>query len=178
MKKLLLPLYLLCLSITLTAITSAQETFPVNGVHDYREDYIAFTHATIVKDSKTTLNDATLIIKQGKIVAVGNKIGIPKEAAIIDCKGKYIYPSFIDLVSDYGINAPQQPQRAGVQSVSNTKGAWGWNQAIHPETDASRIFTINETRAKDLRNMGFGVVLTHLQDGIARGTGTFVTLTD
>ena len=48
---------------------SAQQTFPVNGVQDYREDYIAFTHATIVKDSKTILKDATLIIKQGKIIS-------------------------------------------------------------------------------------------------------------
>ncbi len=29
-----------------------------------------------------------------------------------------------------------------------------------------------------MRGIGFGVVLTHLQDGIARGTGTLVTLTD
>lgn len=161
---------------------SAQETFPVNGVHDYREDYIAFTHATIVKDSKTTLNNATLIIKQGKIIAVANDISIPKDAAVIDCKGKYIYPSFIDLISDYGITVAQQPKRTQeffrAQFVSDTKGAYGWNQAIRPETDASKVFTVNENKAKDLRSLGFGVVLSHLQDGIARGTGTLVTLSD
>src|SRR6516165_1830414 len=91
-------------------LASAQETFPVNGVQDYREGYVAFTHATIVKDSKTTLKDATLIIKQGKIIAVGNNLPVPKDAANIDCKGKYIYPSFIDLVSDYGITVAQQPK--------------------------------------------------------------------
>src|SRR3954452_20258298 len=95
----------------ITAIVSAQQTFPVNGVQDQRENYIAFTHATIVKDSKTILQDATLIIKEGKIISVGNNIALPKEAATIDCKGKYIYPSFIDLVSDYGITLTQQPQR-------------------------------------------------------------------
>ena len=161
---------------------SAQETFPVNGVHDYREGYVAFTHATIVKDSKTTLKDATLIIKQGKIISVGNNITVPKDAAEINCKGKYIYPSFIDLYSDYGITVEEQPKRtrgfSQAQFVSDTKGAYGWNQAIRPETDASKIFTANEKEAKDLRSMGFGVVLTHLEDGIARGTGTLVTLTD
>ena len=75
-------LLFICCCVILT--TSAQETFPVNGVQDYREGYVAFTHATIVKDSKTTLNDATLIIKQGKIIAVGNNITIPKDAASID----------------------------------------------------------------------------------------------
>jgi len=172
-------LFIFC-CIILTA--SAQETFPVNGVQDYREGYIAFTHATIVKDSKTTLNDATLIIKQGKIISVGNNLAVPKDATSIDCKGKYIYPSFIDLISDYGITVAQQPQRTRdfyrAQFVSDTKGAYGWNQAIRPETDASKIFTANETKAKDLRGIGFGVVLSHLQDGIARGTGTLVTLSD
>lgn len=159
----------------------AQETFPVNGIHDYRTGYIAFTHATIVKDSKTTLKDATLIIKEGKIIAVGNNLSVPKDAAGIDCKGKYIYPSFIDLASDYGITTATQPaQRRGysVQPVSNTKGAYGWNEAIRPETDAYKIYAANNDKAKDMRSIGFGVVLSHLQDGIARGTGTLVTLSD
>jgi imidazolonepropionase-like amidohydrolase len=179
MKKYQLLLIFYCI-VTLTV--SAQQTFPVNGVQDYREDYIAFTHATIVKDSKTILKDATLIIKQGKIISVGNNITVPKDAASIDCKGKYIYPSFIDLMSDYGITVKEQPKRARnyyqAQFVSDTKGAYGWNQAIRPETDASKIFTADESKAKDLRGIGFGVVLSHLQDGIACGTGTLVTLSD
>ena len=32
---------------------------------------------------------------------------------VIDCKGKYIYPSFIDLFSDYGITAAAAPVRDG-----------------------------------------------------------------
>ncbi len=178
MKKIKL-LFIFCCSMI---VASAQETFPVNGVQDYREGYVAFTHATIVKDSKTILKDATLIIKQGKIIAVGNNLTVPKDAAGIDCKGKYIYPSFIDLISDYGITVAQQPKRTRnfyqAQFVSDTKGAYGWNQAIRPETDASKIFTSNDTKAKELRGIGFGVVLSHLQDGIARGTGTLVTLSD
>ena len=97
-----------------------------------------------MKDSKAILKDATLIIKQGKIISVGNNITVPKDAASIDCKGKYIYPSFIDLFSDYGITVAEQPKRSRsyyqAQFVSDTKGAYGWNQAIRPETDASKIF--------------------------------------
>jgi imidazolonepropionase-like amidohydrolase len=178
MKKYKLLFTLCCIA---TAV-SAQETFPVNGVLDYRERYIAFTHATIVKDSKTVLKDATLIIKKGKIISVGNNISIPKEASSIDCKGKYIYPSFIDLFTNYGITVQEQPQRNRdffrAQFVSDTKGAYGWNQSIKPETDASKIFSVNNDKAKDLRSMGFGAVVSHLQDGIARGTGTLVTLSD
>ena len=164
-------------------VAAAQETFPVNGVADIRNDCFAFTNATIVKDPQTTLQNATLIIKQGKIVAAGTNVSVPKDAVAVDCKGKYIYPSFIDLFSDYGVAAPKGQgggrsflDFANYQNVSNTKGAYGWNQALKPEVDASKVFEVNNDKAKSLRNIGFGTVLTHQQDGIARGTGTLVTL--
>ncbi len=178
MKKHQLFFWCLCLFIT----ASAQQTYPVNGVHDYRTNYFAFIHATVVKDAKTTISNATLLIKEGKIISIGDNGAVPKDAAVIDCKGKFIYPSFIDLFSDYGVAAQEQPQRTGngfsQQMYSNTKGAYGWNQAIKPETDASKLFKVNEDKAKDLRSAGFGTVVSHVQDGIARGTGTLVTLSD
>lgn len=162
----------------------SQETFPVNGVADPRNGTYAFTNATIVKDPQTTLQNATMIIKDGKIVAVGNGIAVPKEAVVVDCKGKFIYPSFIDVYSDYGITTPQRQPGGGFggfgntppQITSNTKGAYGWNQAVKPETNGGALFAVNEQRAKELRGLGFGTVLTHQQDGIARGTGAVVTL--
>jgi imidazolonepropionase-like amidohydrolase len=162
-------------------IAAAQETFPVNGVADLRTDHFAFINATIVKDAQTTLQNATLVIKQGKIVAVGANIAAPKDAVVIDCKGKYMYPSFIDLYSDYGIT-PNKSSGGGdffnFVNSSPTKGAYAWNQSLRPETDASKIFVADAGKAGDLRSAGFGVVLTHQQDGIARGTGTLVTLSD
>ncbi len=38
------------------------------------------------------------------------------------------------------------------------------------------MFTVDDSKAKPLRDIGFGSVLTHNKDGIARGTGAFVTL--
>jgi len=160
-------------------VAAAQETFPVNGVTDIRNDCFAFTNATIVKDPQTTLQNATLVIRKGKIVAVGTNIAPPKDAVVVDCKGKYIYPSFIDLFSDYGILVPKSSSSGNdynYQNISNTKGAYGWNQALKPETDGSKLFIANNDKAKSLRSIGFGTVLTHQQDGIARGTGTLVTL--
>jgi len=79
-------------------VAAAQETFPVNGVTDIRNDCFAFTNATIVKDPQTTLQNATLVIRKGKIVAVGTNIAPPKDAVVVDCKGKYIIlPSLICL---------------------------------------------------------------------------------
>ncbi|MBS4042222.1 MAG: amidohydrolase family protein [Chitinophagaceae bacterium] len=172
---------LLILFISTTSI--AQKTFPINGVADIKDGCYAFTNATIVKDANTTLQNATLIIKQGKIVQVGNNITVPSNAVIINCEGKFIYPSFIDIFSDYGIATPQRQNAGGFanffaaqQHTSNTKGAYGWNQAIKSETDGAKIFTADDTKAKALRDLGFGAVVSHQKDGIARGTGVMVTL--
>ena len=164
-------------------LLNAQSTAPLNDVASPKNRCYAFTNATIVKDAQTTFQNATLVIRQGKIKSVGNNITIPKDAVVIDCNGKYIYPAFIDIYSDYGIPAAERQQNAGgggffrtQQMTSNTKGAYGWNQAIKSETEAYKIFSADDAKAKALRDIGFGSVLTHQKDGIARGTGAFVTL--
>lgn len=178
---------LLLSGLLFAVLLQAQETFPVNGVADKREGCYAFTNATIVKDAQNTLTNATMVIRDGKILAIGTTgVSIPKDAIVIDCKDKYIYPSFIDIYTDYGIATPSRDAAGGrgggfnfnapAQITSNTKGAYGWNQAIKPETDASKVFAVDDAKAKALRETGFGTVLTHVKDGIARGTGTVVTL--
>ncbi|HVK97058.1 MAG TPA: amidohydrolase family protein, partial [Flavisolibacter sp.] len=161
----------------------SQATFPENGVADPRTGHYAFTNATIVKDVNTILTNATLIIKEGKIVSVGTNLKVPADAVEINCAGKYIYPSFIDLYADYGTSLPQRQGGGGgsgfgqaPQLDNATKGAYGWNQAIKSDAEAYKVFTVDEAKAKTLREAGFGTVLTHVRDGIARGTGTLVTL--
>lgn len=158
----------------------AQTGFPANGVADPRHGTFAFTNATIVRDPQTTLQNATLVVRDGRIIALGTGIAVPAEAQVTDCKGKFIYPSFIDIYSDYG-TPPAQPLArfsfsAPSQLNSNQKGAYGWNQAIRTDVDASKVFTVDENKARGLRELGFGTVLTHVRDGIARGTGSVVTL--
>lgn len=163
-------------------LLQAQETFHINGIGDKRDGCYAFTNATIVKDAQTTLTNATMVIRDGKIVSVGNSVAIPKDAVVVDCKDKYIYPSFIDIYSDYGMPQAQRQQAGGfnfnapAQLTSNQKGAYGWNQALKSDVHAYKIFSADDSRARPLREMGFGTVLSHQKDGIVRGTGTVVTL--
>ena len=158
----------------------AQTGFPVNGVADPRHGTYAFTNATIVKDPQTTVSNATLVVKNGKIIAIGTGVTIPKEAQVWDCKGKFIYPSFIDAYTDYGTPPPAPAGRFSfggpAQLATTQKGPYGWNQAIKSDVDAAKVFSVDDNKAKGLREMGFGTVLTHVKDGIARGTGTVVTL--
>jgi imidazolonepropionase-like amidohydrolase len=157
-----------------------QPTFPVNGVADPRDGYYAFVKATVVKDAQTTLTNATVVVRDGRIISVTSGGAAPKEAIVIDCDGKYIYPSFIDIFSSYGLPAPQRPTGGGffgpTQLTSNQKGAYGWNQALRTDVQAYKLFTADDAKAKPLRDIGFGTVMTHQNDGIAQGTGTVVTL--
>jgi imidazolonepropionase-like amidohydrolase len=169
------------LSICLISVVfsiQAQETFMVNGTHNKNHNYYAFTNATIHVDYQTIIEKATLVIKDGNIVAVGTKGNIPANAVIYDLKGKHIYPSLIDIYSDYGITkaAKSKTRRFSRQIETNNKGAFNWNQAIRPEVEAGKLFKVDTKKAEELRKLGFGVVLTHQKDGIMRGTSALVTL--
>ncbi len=173
MKKLSVLLF----TILLTVYAQAQSTYPVNGVADERDKVYAFVHATLVIDPSTTTNDATLLIKSGKIVAAGAGVAIPSDAVIIDLTGKYIYPSFIDLNAGYGIPAKENPDRSrGPQMVNNNTNAVNWNQAVTPEFQAFTVFSPDTASGNKFRGAGFGASLTHREDGIMRGTGALVLL--
>ncbi len=172
-------LYLLFSFLLILANVTAQNnsTFPVNGVDDVNDKYYAFMNATIYSDYKTVYTNATMIIKNGEVVQVGVAISIPKEAVIIDLQGKYIYPSFIDLYSNYGMpNTSNKAPSDNPQFISNKKGAYGWNEAIKPEIQAYEMFSKDNSKAEEYRKYGFGALVTHVNDGIARGSGALVTL--
>lgn len=160
--------------------TSAQSTFPTNGPQDEREGLYAFTHATLHISASTVINDATLVIRKGRIEAVGRDVTIPQGAVIVDLKGKHIYPSFIDLYSVYGLGSTptprQRPRREGPQMESSREGPFGWNEAIKADFNAGDAFSMDTAAATKLRKAGFGAVLTHRNDGIIRGTGALVLL--
>ena len=146
MKKLIL----LCTLYFFAAKTTAQQTFPNNGPADKRDNWYAFTNATIVKSAAEKIENATLIIKNGKIEAVGKDIAIPNGAVVNDLKGKYMYPSFIDIYSDYGMPEPKAegvfPQQRP-QMTTNKKGAFAWNECLKSEFRASENFMVKIGRA-------------------------------
>nr|HPI79618.1 amidohydrolase [Cyclobacteriaceae bacterium] len=112
----------------------AQETFPRNDVKDDRAGQYAFTNATIVVDPQTTLQNATLLIKGDKVEQVGANLSVPKGYVSIDLKGKYIYPSLIDMFTNYGLPEVERPSGSPYggreQIQSKTKGAYNANQAV------------------------------------------------
>lgn len=177
MKKTVLFIFFLCA----LGQVKAQQTFPVDGSHDVRPDLYAFTNATIVVSPTKTITNGTLLIKGQTIEAIGNGISVPKGYVVMDLKGKYIYPSFIDAFSTYGLtegttSSPGRQERGQQVMISSKKGPYNWNEAIRPEIQAQTTFTIDEKKAEELKKLGFGTVQTLVRDGIARGTSLVTTL--
>ena len=176
-------IFFVWLALVAVLYAQAQPTFPYNGILPKDVTSVAFTHATIFVDYQTRMDDAVLLVEKGKVTAVGKALLIPANAVVVDCKGKFIYPSFIDLHSDYGL-AEASPAKGseggsrmrGGSGNESPKGAFGWNDAINADYNAALNFTCKEDAAKEMRGAGFGAVLTHKMDGIVRGSGALVTL--
>ncbi len=167
------------LSVVMVVSGRAQETYPVAGISDKRPQTYAVTGATIYRDFQTVIEKGTLVFKEGKIIAVGANVTVPPNAVVVDANGLFIYPSFIDMYGDYGLPAVKKTDRSNWRNIkpeSSKKGAYGWNEAITPEVRADKLFAADEKAAAELRKLGFGAVLTHQRDVIARGSGTLVTL--
>lgn len=63
----------------------------------------ALTNANIETVTKGVINNGTVIIRNGKIEAVGTNVQVPQGAQVIDCKGSWIYPGMIDSGSRLGL---------------------------------------------------------------------------
>ena len=159
----------------------AQDHFPKNdGVKSKSTNYTAFTNAKIYVTPSEIIENGTLLIKNGKVVSTGASVSIPKNAITIDLSGKSIYPSFIDIYSGFGIEKPKRQGggfRGSPQYDASREGFY-WNDHIMPEQNAITHFKYDNKSASSLRKAGFGVVNTHMQDGIVRGTGSLIALTD
>ncbi len=168
-------------------VSLSQEGFPLNGVEDNRENHYAFINAKIFVDYKTVIENGTLIIKNGKIISVGKDIETPKGVKVFNLDGKFIYPSFIDLYTDYGIVKKRGNNQGGASSFrsfmstkmeSEKLGPYGWNDAINAEYNVVENIKIDDKKSKQLRDIGFGSVVSHNMDGIMRGSGALLLLSD
>ncbi len=156
----------------------AQDYFPDNdGVKSKNKNYTAFTNAKIYITPTQVVDQGTLLIQNGKVVQVGTSVTLPKNTVTIDLKGKTIYPSFIDIYSDFGVEKPKRVEGSRRSAQFNpTREGFYWNDHIMPENDAIGNFKYDDKKAEELRKAGFGVVNSHIQDGIARGTGVLIAL--
>ncbi len=76
---------------------------------------VAITNATILTASHGTIQNGTIIIREGKIAAVGANLEVPAGAQVIDGKGKFVTPGIIDAHSHSSLEGINE----GTQSVTS-----------------------------------------------------------
>ncbi|MCF8714857.1 amidohydrolase family protein [Joostella atrarenae] len=173
LKLCFLALFSFCISVT------AQEYFPKNdGVKTKNSNYTAFKNAKIYVSPTKIIDNGTLLIQNGKVVGVGSSVSIPENSVTVDLEGRYIYPSFIDMYSDFGIEEPKKAQSSNTPQYDASREGYYWNDHIMPENRAIDKFSYDNKEAKELVEAGFGVVNTHISDGIVRGTSAIIALNE
>ncbi|MDD7884920.1 amidohydrolase family protein [Flavivirga sp. 57AJ16] len=170
-------IYLAILTFLCSISFYAQDYFPKNsGVSTDNTNYTAITNAKIFITPTQVIENGTLLIKDGKVVSTGVSVVLPKNTNTMDASGKSIYPSFIDIYSDFGIKKPQSAPRSQTPQYEASRTGYYWNDHIMPENKAISKFNYDSKKADELIKAGFGVVNTHIHDGIVRGSGTLVAL--
>ena len=75
---------------------------------------MAITNATILTASNGTIERGTIVVRDGKIAAVGANVAVPAGAEVIDGAGKFVTPGIIDAHSHTASEAINE----GTQSIT------------------------------------------------------------
>ena len=164
-------------SFLLMTVNTFGQYIPQNGVATSKSEITAITNAHIYVSSTEEYKNGSILIKEGKVLKIGNKIKIPKGAHVVDLQGRTVLPAFVELNSNIGIVAQKKesPRSYSPQIESNKGSSFYWNEAVHPEVDASLMYSKNKAAIKEINQKGFGFFASHSNEGIVRGTGLLVS---
>ena len=147
----------------------SSRTQPVTGLRDNSTGYHALVGARVVTGPGQVLANATVVVRNGVITAVGAGMAPPAGARVWDMKGLTIYPGFIDASADLGGDAPAQ---------GGDVGPTHWNPQVRAWFSTTSNAKDDSTRRTALRSLGFGTALAVPRQGIFRGTASVVNLSD
>ena len=147
----------------------ATRTEPVTGLRANATGFHALVGARVVTAPGQVLDNATIVIRNGLITAVGAGVAAPAGARVWDLKGLTVYPGFIDAHADLGTDAV--PQGGDV-------GPTHWNPQVRAWFSTTANLKDDSTRRAGLRSLGFGTALAVPRQGIFRGTASVLSLAD
>jgi len=75
----------------------------VSAAMDSPPPVILIRNATLLTVSHGTIDKGDILIKDGKIAAVGGNLKAPKDAQVIDANGQFVSPGIIDCHSHIAI---------------------------------------------------------------------------
>jgi imidazolonepropionase-like amidohydrolase len=98
---------------------------PAQNAADLKPTAYAIRDARVVVEPGTVLPKATIVVRDGVIVAVGEDVTVPPDAAVTEGKGLTVYPGFIDAGNTRGYDASlrlRMSQRTRSSPPSPTTG--------------------------------------------------------
>lgn len=141
----------------------------------------AITGARIVTGAAKTIDNGTVVFRDGLIVEVGETAKAPPDARVIDGKGLTVYPGLIDAHTNLGLPAPQpaaqQRRPAGPQPAA-AQAPEPRPEQVHGDPSLSVADEINPGGAaiEDARSAGLTTVLTSPRQGIFAGRSAVINL--
>src|SRR5579871_769621 len=142
--------------------------------------YFAIRGAKVVPVSGPAIDDATVVVARGVILAVGGKdVAIPADALVIEGKGLIVYPGLFDAFTDVGMSSPppagqgEGGPRGGGQPAArgpeDRPGASPWRSAADEAT-------LSDKRIESWRNAGFTTVVSAPKGGFFPGQAAVLDL--
>jgi len=95
---------------------------------------IAITGGTIYPVSGPKIENATIVIRDGRIAAVGAGLAVPAGATRIDASGKWVTPGFIDGAGQMGLREISAVQNTNESTLRGNEVAASFNvlEGINP----------------------------------------------
>lgn len=128
---------------------------------------IALTQAIVHTVSGPTLENATILIQNGRIAAVGTDFQPPADAQLVLCQGKHVYPGFIAPNTVLGLTE--------VMSVSGTND-YRETGEVNPDIRAEVEFNPESELLAVTRLNGVTAALVVPRGGVIAGTSAVMHL--
>jgi len=105
---------------------------------------IAITGGTVYPVSGPKLDNATVLIRDGRIAAVGANVAVPTDAVRIDAAGKWVTPGLIDGAGEMGLTEIGLAQETNEQRLQGNDVAASFNvtEGINPASTLIAITRI------------------------------------
>jgi imidazolonepropionase-like amidohydrolase len=151
-------------------------------------DTYAITNAKIVPVSGPVIERGTVVIRDGLIAAVGDKVTPPADARIIDGSGLTVYPGLFDTNTNLGLPAPSPAPSPGgggggfvqAQLRATTPAPAGPNSTqppgLQPEVMVEDSIRPAGSEIESARTNGITTALTAPRSGIWMGQSALINL--
>ena len=101
------------------AIRAKENSDPSSAVDPAASSVILIQNATILTVSHGTIEKGDILIKDGKISAVGGTLKAPADALVIDASGQFVTPGIIDCHSHIAVDGSVNEGSVSVSSMVN-----------------------------------------------------------